>query len=109
MMVEVLATFLAGAVPGMLELQNMNKHYFAAYDISVFTELNTFKDHMDQMLGSLRTTRPAPGHDRVIYPGLSEYEETQIRTKTGIPLHVNVVEWFDDIASELSIVPLERL
>ena len=109
MMVEVLATFLAGALPGMLESSDMNKHYFAAYDIAAFTDVDTFKDNMDRMLETLRTTRPAPGHDRVIYPGLSEYEETQERRANGIPLHREVVEWFDDIAGELSITPLRRM
>ena len=51
------------------------RHYFAAYNIASFTDVDTFKDNMDQMLKTLRETRPAPGHDRVLYPGLSEFEE----------------------------------
>ena len=39
---------------------SMFKNYFAAYDIAAFTEVDTFKDHMDDMLRALRTTGPAP-------------------------------------------------
>ena len=51
----------------------------------------------------LKTSKPAPGHDRVMYPGLPEVEEYKIRSEDGIPLHYEVVEWFQDICAELSI------
>ena len=109
MMVEVLATMLAGALPRMLDDDVGDRHYFAAYNIESFTDLSTFKSNMDQMLSALRETRPAPGHDRVIYPGLSEYEEEQERLANGVPLHKEVIEWFAGITGELSIPPLKTL
>ncbi|MCH7744963.1 MAG: hypothetical protein IIC84_02690 [Chloroflexi bacterium] len=46
----------------------------------------------------------AVGHDRVLYTGLSEYEEEQDRRANGIPLlHKEVIEGFEDITSELSM------
>ena len=74
-----------------------------------FTDLDAFKDTMDRMLDMLKTTRPAPGHDRVLYASLSEHEEEQKRRANGIPLHREVVEWFEGIASELSVPRLETL
>ena len=65
--------------------------------------MDEFIDNMDNMLQPLKDTPPAPGHERVMYPGLSEYEEEQERRINGIPLHTEVVEWFTDITSELSI------
>jgi LDH2 family malate/lactate/ureidoglycolate dehydrogenase len=62
---------------------------------------------MDRMLETLRTTRPAPGHDRVLYPGLSEYEEEQERRAKGIPLHKEVIQWFEGITRELSLPGLD--
>ncbi len=44
---------------------------------SAFTDPDTFKENLDSLLKTLRTTKPAPGHDRVLYPGLPEYEEEQ--------------------------------
>ena len=61
------------------------------------------------MLRTLRTTRPAPGHERVLYPGLSEHEEVLERRANGIPFHREVVDWFDSISAELSAPRLTRL
>ena len=102
MLVEVLSTMLSGALPSMLGATG-SKHHFAAYSIEAFTDVDAFKENMDRMLKTLRETPPAPGHDRVLYPGLSEYEEEQDRRANGIPLHTEVIQWFDDITGELSI------
>ena len=112
MMVEVLCGLLSDSVPPMLDDtpgQSMFKHYFAAYDISAFTDLEEFKDKMDRVLETLRDTKPAPGHERVLYPGLPEYEDEQDRRANGIPLHRDVVQWFDDLCGELSVPPLRRV
>jgi L-2-hydroxycarboxylate dehydrogenase (NAD+) len=107
LMAEVLASMLAGALPAMLDAQSGYKHYFAAYNISAFVDLDWFKDTMDRMLHTLKTTKPASGHDRVLYPGLSEYEEEQERRAHGIPLHREVIDWFAGVTKELGVPPLE--
>ena len=57
----------------------------------------------------LKETPPAPGYERVLYPGLSENEEMIERRLNGIHLHKEVVEWFDDISSELNVPQLQRI
>ena len=104
---EVLATLLSGAQPAMQTLHNGMKGYFAAYDISKFTDLEQFKANMDSMLRTLRETRPAPGHDRVLYPGLLEHEKEKERRANGIPMDRDLFHWFTGIAEELSVPPLE--
>ncbi len=111
-MVEVLGSFLSGSVPSMFDSERFEsgyKHFFAAYHIAAFTDVDEFKVNMDRMLKTLRTSRPAPGHDRVLYPGLAEYEEEQDRRANGIPLHKEVVEWFDDMVSKLGIPSLRTM
>ncbi|MDP6421813.1 MAG: Ldh family oxidoreductase [SAR202 cluster bacterium] len=108
LMVETLATMLSGVLPSMVNPSALARHYFAAYDIAQFTEVATFKANMDQMLRTLRDTKPAPGHDRVLYPGLAESEEELVRHANGIPLHREVVDWFDDLCSELTAPSLVR-
>ncbi len=110
LMGEVLATMLAGDLPDMItdRTPHGNRHSFAAYDIASFTDVDLFKDNMDRMLRELRDTKPAPGHSRVIYPGISEFEEEKRRRACGIPLHTEVVEWFEGICSELSAPRLRR-
>lgn len=110
MIVEIMATLLSGVAPSMLDSKPYSKHHFAAYDISAFCEVDQFKDNMDQTLKMLRETPTAPGHDRVLYPGLSEHEEEIERRKNGVPLHTEVVEWFEGMSAEVeSIPPLVRV
>ena len=113
MMSEIMATMLSGVLPPMVAGRGMggvgSRHYFSAYNIEAFTDIDTFKDNMDQMLQTLRETKPAPGHDRVLYAGLSEYEEERDRRVNGIPLHKEVIQWFSDITGELSIPRLKTM
>lgn len=109
MMVEILSTFLSGGIPPMLAIKSGSKCYFAAYNISAFTDVEQFKMTMDQMLETIRTTEPAKGHERVLYPGLAEHEEVQARRAHGIPLHKEVIQWFESITKELDIAPLETM
>jgi LDH2 family malate/lactate/ureidoglycolate dehydrogenase len=106
LMVEILGSMLTGAVPSMLDARAGYKHYFAAYNIAAFVDVDWFKDTMDQMLYTLRTTKPAEGHERVLYPGLSEYEEERERRAQGIPLHKEVIQWFEGVTKELGVPPL---
>ena len=68
-----------------------------------------YTSNMDQMLKTLRETKPAPGHDRVLYPGLSESEDEQERRANGIPLHQKIVAWFDDLTGKLLVPRLVRM
>ena len=109
LMAEVLSTVLAGALPTMLAPGSGSKNHFAAYDIGAFTDVEQFKDTMDAMLKTLRTAQPAPGQERVLYPGLSEFEETQARRASGIPLHKEVLQWFAECTGELGLAPLTAI
>jgi LDH2 family malate/lactate/ureidoglycolate dehydrogenase len=106
LMAEVLSTVLSGALPTMLAAGSGSKSHFAAYDIAAFTDLDRFKDTMDEMLRTLRTAPTAPGEERVLYPGLSEAEETVARRAGGIPLHREVLQWFTECTRDLGIAPL---
>ncbi len=107
MMAEIMCSLLSGAQPPMLGGE-LSRHFFSAFNIEAFTDVDEFKDTMDGTLRKLRTTRPAPGHERVLYAGLSEHEEMIERRANGIPLHSEVVEWFGHITGELDLEPLSR-
>lgn len=109
LMVEVLATLLSGGIPTMVDGNISSKHYFAAYNVEAFTDLDGFKDTMDRMLQTLQETPPAAGQEAVIYPGLSEHQHEQDRRANGIPLHAEVINWFDGMTAELGIPLLERM
>lgn len=108
LMVEVLSSLLSGSLPSMLA-EKAEAHHFTAYNVAAFTDPNEFMDTMDAMLRTLRETPPAPGEERVLYPGLPEYEAERERRERGIPLHREVVAWFDATTDEFGLPRLERL
>ena len=76
-------------------------HCVVAYNIETFMDVTEFKQTMDEWLVMLKSTKPAPGYDRVLYPGLPEAEcEKEYRVK-GIPLHQEVVDWLRKTCKEL--------
>ncbi len=68
-----------------------------------------FKQTMDEWLQTLRLTKPAAGHDRVLYPGLSEHEEEQDRRANGVPLHTEVIGWFEGLETEMGVPKLKQI
>ncbi len=103
---EILCSILGSTLPSMLDPDSGSKQFLAAYDIGAFGDVDQFKESMDQMLDKLVSTPPAPGHERVIYPGLAEDEELEERSRMGIPLHPEVIEWFESVCSDLGVPAL---
>jgi len=103
---------LSGSKSGMIKDESDwigSKSFFTAYNIEAFTNMDEFMTNIDEMLVHLTETKPSPGNERVLYPGLIEHEEFQKRVIEGIPLHTEVIDWFDQITKELALDPLELL
>ncbi|HIL30867.1 MAG TPA: Ldh family oxidoreductase [Dehalococcoidia bacterium] len=102
-MVDILAGVLTGfgygAVPGRPNFG----HMVAAYSIDAFTDVEPFKAEMDEWLQMMKSTKPAPGHDRVLVAGQPEAEVEVVRREEGIPLHPDVADWIRDTCSEMSV------
>jgi L-2-hydroxycarboxylate dehydrogenase (NAD+) len=109
MTAEILSSLLSGGLPNMLDTNASSKAFFAAYDISAFTDPLSFKKNMDQMLAKMREAKPVEDQERVLYPGLIEAEALRKRRCDGIPLHKEVIQWFETITAELGIPALEVL
>ncbi len=101
--VDILGGVLSGGGYGVNPGRPNFGHYVAAYSIEAFMDTAEFKRTMDEWIQMLESTKPAPGHDRVLYPGRPEAEEETKRKIDGIPLHPEVIEWFQDICGELSV------
>jgi LDH2 family malate/lactate/ureidoglycolate dehydrogenase len=111
---EILSSVLGSALPSMLDHGAPgggagSKQFLAAYDISAFCDVDGFKDALDAMLQELLDTPAAPGHDRVIYPGVAEHEALAERTAHGIPLHPEVIDWFNATCDDLGIARLDTM
>ena len=102
-MVDILAGVLTGfgygAVPGRPNFG----HMVAAYSIDAFTDVEPFKAEMDEWLQMMKSTKPAPGHDRVLVAGQPEAEGEVVRRDEGIPLHPDVADWIRDTCGEMSV------
>jgi L-2-hydroxycarboxylate dehydrogenase (NAD+) len=108
MVIDIMCSVLAGAVPAGFSGRGPANHFVAAYNIAAFTDVDEFKERMDWYLREMEATPTAPGFDRVMTPGLEEAEMEVERNAKGIPLHTEVVGWLETICRELDI-PLEHL
>ena len=101
-MIEILTGVLSGGAAGPHRRRGVS-HHFIAYKIDAFTDIDGFKDDLDQYMKTLTESKPAPGHDKVTYAGLPEHEEEKERMEIGIPYHPEVIEWFKSISAELQL------
>ena len=99
--VDIMCSSLSGLGPGFVAL--VPGFHLLAYRIDAFIDTADFKASMDEFLRGLADTKPAPGHDRVVYPGLMEAEEEAVRREQGVPYHTEVIEWFRGIEQELGL------
>jgi LDH2 family malate/lactate/ureidoglycolate dehydrogenase len=115
-MVDVLCAVLSGAnwgpfaPPFMLRQEiparSVGKgigHFFGAMRIDAFIDPDEFKSQIDDLIRTLRATRPAPGMSGPIIPGDPEREAEAIRHREGIPLPIGVVEELRDIARRTGV------
>jgi LDH2 family malate/lactate/ureidoglycolate dehydrogenase len=75
-------------------------HAFLAIDIAAFRDLDEYAASADELLHSLRSSEPAPGHERVMIPGDPEREAYADRIERGIPVHPEVAATLRDLASQ---------
>ena len=99
--VDIMCSTLTGLGGGLFA--GVPGFHLLAYRIDAFVDAEKFKTDMDAWLRALTETPPAPGHDRVVYPGLPEWEEREVRLREGIPYHTEVIGWFRQIGRELGL------
>ena len=102
-MVDIMCGQLSRAVGFDSASPTRRAHFVQAWDLAGFCDPDEFKADMDGMLKTLRETKPMPGEQRVFYAGLPEAETQVERSRDGIPLHKEVIDWFRGICAELSI------
>jgi LDH2 family malate/lactate/ureidoglycolate dehydrogenase len=119
LMVDVLSAVLSGANWGPfappfalqqeIPARSVGKgigHFFGALRIDSFIDPDEFKRQIDDLVRTLRRTRPAPGTGGPLIPGDPERVAEAIRRREGIPILMPVVEELRDIARQTG-VPLD--
>ena len=116
LMVDVLSAVLSGANWGPftppfalqqeIPARSVGKgigHFFGAMRIDAFIETNEFKRQIDDVIRTLRATRPAPGTSGPLIPGDPEREAESIRRRDGIPVVPAVIDELRDISRQTGI------
>jgi len=101
--VDILSAILNGNAAAATGRFTTYGHCVAAYSIDAFIDVDEFKRGMDEYLKALRSLKPAPGHERVVYAGMLEIEEEKERLAKGIPLHPEVIDWFRGACEEMGV------
>jgi LDH2 family malate/lactate/ureidoglycolate dehydrogenase len=81
-------------------------HFFGAMRIDAFRDPGEFKAQIDDLVRTLRQTRPAPGTSGPLIPGDPEREAEKERARSGIPLLPAVVDELRQISRQTG-VPFE--
>jgi L-2-hydroxycarboxylate dehydrogenase (NAD+) len=81
-------------------------HFFGAMRVDAFRETAEFKAQMDDLIRTLRATRPAPGTSGPLLPGDPERQAQRERDAGGVPLIAPVLDDLRDISRRTG-VPLE--
>jgi LDH2 family malate/lactate/ureidoglycolate dehydrogenase len=111
-LVDVLCAVLSGAAyanlvypktPDGRPLPSKVGHFFGAWRIDAFRPLVEFRAAMDDLQRRLKYAPKAEGQDRIYIHGEKEYEESERRSRNGIPLNPKVVADLEEIGRELGV------
>lgn len=115
-MVDILCAVLSGAnwgpfaVPFAIHVSPLSRqvgkgigHFFGAFDIDAFRDVQEFKANIDDWIRTMRSTRPQPGTGGVMIPGDPERLAYTKRMKEGIPVNKEVVAALENIAQRRGV------
>ena len=80
-------------------------HFFGAMRVDAFRPLDEWQHHMDHWIQRFRSSKPAPGHEKVLIPGDPEREMEADRQEQGIPLLDPVVRDLQSVGEKLGVDP----
>ena len=75
----------------------------AAIDIGAFTDITTYKTHIENLIGGLKKLPRADGCDEIYAPGEPEVRTYEKRVKEGIPIPEKTALALESVANSLGI------
>lgn len=110
LLLDVFSGVLSGANYGrhlktledMTTPQNLG-HFFLAIDPACLMPVEEFYDRVDDLIGQLKATPPAPGTERVLAPGEIEYENLDRAASVGVELDAEVLEQLHALGEQLGV------
>ena len=109
--VEILSAALSGAhfmkmlsgVKDRKRVPILLGHFFIAINVSFFTDLETFKKQVGEILRQLRASKKMPGHERIYTAGEKEYLAWLERKDKGVPLNKALQKEILELRDELGL------
>jgi L-2-hydroxycarboxylate dehydrogenase (NAD+) len=106
----VLSSFLSGAAFGS-ELGDMvngprpgaDGQFVMAIDVSAFTDVNSFRARVDDLVRQIRRSATAPGFERCYAPGEMEHENERQYRRNGIPLNAETLAGLEECERALGL------
>jgi LDH2 family malate/lactate/ureidoglycolate dehydrogenase len=83
----------------------ITSHFFAAIRIDAFRDVAAFKTDLSRLLNDMRSSAPAPGHERVYVAGDLERSREHAHRETGIGLDPVVVESLESVSRKTGVAP----
>ncbi len=77
--------------------------FFLAVDIAHFIDLDSFKKTAGDICRALRTSKRAPGEDRIWTAGEKEFEMETLRRREGVPINPALAENMCTMRDELGL------
>ncbi|MDR1623140.1 MAG: Ldh family oxidoreductase [Synergistaceae bacterium] len=78
-------------------------HFFIAIDVEAFLPLETFKKTSGEIVRALRSSKKAPGAERIYTAGEKEYLIRREREDTGVPVNESVQKELIAVRDELGL------
>jgi LDH2 family malate/lactate/ureidoglycolate dehydrogenase len=75
----------------------------AAIDIGTFTDVNSYKEHVDSLIDGIKALPRAEGFTEIFVPGELEEKTCQDRSRNGIPLPEGTVHNLQSIAKRFDV------
>ncbi len=91
---------ITGRAPTSRGVQNS---FLVAIDIAAFTDVDEYKQNIDDLIDAQKILPTADGFDEVLVPGEPEYRVRAQRSKTGIPLPQGTVDNIRPIAERFGV------
>ncbi len=83
--------------------RNVQNSVVAAIDIATFTDLQTYKKHVDNLVDELKALPKAKGFSEIFVPGEIEDKTFEDRSRYGIPLSAGTIRNLQRIAERFNV------
>lgn len=108
-MIEIICGALTGVGVGKELLEKfperfgINQIFMTAINITAFTDVNQFKNHVDSLIGEVKNCPRQEGVDEIFLPGEPEFRKKERRLKEGIYIEDSTWNDIKALANQLNL------